>query len=347
MIEDFVTIKDNIKYVYKFLYDKVKGNGYSSLSLNEDYIRILRVYGNSPEVIIPEKINNTNVGIIGAYCFSQSNRLKGAYKEEGRDILCSCGDYPLAELCGDYIEKVFLPDSVHVLESYAFYNCKNMNELYVDKDLREINNDAFMNCKNLTDIYMRAQIKDKTGLKFLLSQLNKGIATHFISDEKNDNFEEIGHFYYPEYTESYEEIGPAHIFAMNVEGEGYRARQCFNDGVVDVEKYDGIFVSAEALESVATLYRMAIGRLSVPVGLKEQSKIIYENFLKKNAPEVLKLICGNKDINSLDFLCNSHILDVEDFRVGIREAVNSGWTVGSAKMLSGRTNKPGSSRYEL
>lgn len=35
--------------------------------------------------------------------------------------------------------------------------------------------------------------------------------------------------FYPEYNGGYDEVGPAHIFALNIEGEGFRMRQCFKE----------------------------------------------------------------------------------------------------------------------
>ena len=46
---------------------------------------------------------------------------------------------------------------------------------------------------------------------------------------------------YPEYTESYDEIAPAHIFGRNITGEGFRARQQFQDGIVQFAGYDAIY----------------------------------------------------------------------------------------------------------
>lgn len=54
--------------------------------------------------------------------------------------------------------------------------------------------------------------------------------------------------FYPEYYENYDEIAPAHIFGRSIEGEGFRARQCFKEGVPDLSQYDTIFPKACAEE---------------------------------------------------------------------------------------------------
>ena len=55
---------------------------------------------------------------------------------------------------------------------------------------------------------------------------------------------------YPEYSESYEEIGPAHIFSLHVEGEGYRARKQFVNGRLDFGGYHRAFLLYKKTEGV-------------------------------------------------------------------------------------------------
>ena len=72
---------------------------------------------------------------------------------------------------------------------------------------------------------------------------------------------------FPEYYESYDEIAPAHVFGRNIEGEGFRARQCVRAGEIDFALYDSIFQKACAEERETTLNRLALNRLCYPVGL--------------------------------------------------------------------------------
>ena len=78
---------------------------------------------------------------------------------------------------------------------------------------------------------------------------------------------------YPEYYERYDTIAPAHIFGLNIEGEGFRARQCFRGDMIDFAAYDAIFGKACAEESVTTLGRMSLDRLMTPVSLSESSRL--------------------------------------------------------------------------
>ena len=82
---------------------------------------------------------------------------------------------------------------------------------------------------------------------------------------------------YPEYYESYDEIGPAHIFELNLTGEGFRARQCFKDGVILLNAYDEIFPQACVEESAEVLIPMAWNRLYAACGCHRRQGQIMRN----------------------------------------------------------------------
>lgn len=50
------------------------------------------------------------------------------------------------------ISSVELPDTLKIIESYAFMNCIKLNKLSVPSSVSRIENQAFENCENLTDI---------------------------------------------------------------------------------------------------------------------------------------------------------------------------------------------------
>lgn len=335
-------IKNNISYEDRFAHN---------IENAKIELKLLRVYGNIPMINLPDSISEENlfpgenikIVSVGKYCFAQNSHLPDRYLKETESI----SDNSLTELAGRYVEYVILPDSVKELESYAFYNCRNLKSITVGKMLTVINNDAFMNCRNLDTVKIRADIKDKTGLKYILSQLNKNIEVLFIQDNKNnygitagDVFTEREHysagFYYPEYTESYEEIGPAHIFAMNVEGEGYRARQCFNEGVIDVAGYDAIFEQALAMENAVTLFMMAVDRLMYPTNLTQVFQKMYSDFIFEKGEEIMELVVKRKDMAVLKFLCAERLVSNDALKAAVRMSVQEGWTAGNIQIIRSR-----------
>ena len=62
--------------------------------------------------------------------------------------------------------------------------------------------DAFMNCRCLHTLILRAHADEATGLPYLLNQLTAELSVEFCGDG-----EKKVRLLYPEYSESYEEIG--------------------------------------------------------------------------------------------------------------------------------------------
>lgn len=212
--------------------------------INEDSIRINKVYSSSPTIEIPECIDGYIVREIGNYCFSKkevdlsnsilSHEIRSSYHE------CSGSD----------VESVRLPSTLKKLGNYAFYNCRMLKEVFLPSSLMSIGSDAFMNCLRLNHIHYDCSIFSVTILKQILTQITWDIEVDFID----------GSIFYPEYNGSYDEVGPAHIFALNIEGEGFRMRQCFKDGKIDFDGYDACFEKLCAEESESCIFHVAILR---------------------------------------------------------------------------------------
>ena len=314
--------------------------------VEKDGLHILRIMGQTSVVYVPQMIDGYEVKVIGEYCFSARNNCKNRTSDgEWEKMENIALDKGMNELCGDYIERVILPDSVQELCSYAFYNCRKLKCIEFGSILNVVNNDAFMNCMGLSVLAVRSRVEEPTGAQYFLKQLNKGIELKFIDDGNT-----CGSFYYSEYTESYEEIGPAHIFHMDLQGEGYRARQLFDNGVVDAAGYDTIFEAAKALESTYTLSKMAAGRLQYPVNLTDNARDMYMEFIKDNIANVLEWVVAERRIDIIEFMVDSNILDESGLDAALKLAGKCDWTMGSAAIIelgSRFAPKLKKSRYEF
>ena len=212
--------------------------------INEDSIRINKVYSSSPTIEIPECIDGCIVREIADYCFS-SKEVNLSDCILNREI---SSNYHVCS--GSDVESVRFPSTLKKLGNYAFYNCRMLKEIYVPSCLMSIGSDAFMNCLRLNHIYYDCSIFSVTILKQILTQITWDIEVDFID----------GSIFYPEYNGSYDEVGPAHIFALNIEGEGFRMRQCFKDGKIDFDGYDACFEKLCAEESESCIFHVAILR---------------------------------------------------------------------------------------
>jgi hypothetical protein len=298
--------------------------------------RVLRVFGASPEVEILECIAGRNVTEIGDYCFAEKSKYTACHiycegiEEAGAEetFWKILRQGKIRELSGTYLRKVVLPGSIVSIGNFCFYQCSFLEQLVVGNSLTGIGSDAFMNCRSLQKITINGSITEPSGLKQILAQRAMETEVSFITGDGTDAM-----LLYPEYSETYDEIGPAHIFELNIEGEGFRARQCFSEGIVDLAKYDGIFLQARAEESVKTLCRMAWFRLYYPAGLREEPKAVYEEYIKENAAKAGEYLVEEKNLELLCFAGEQRYFGEREIAGCIRYAAEQSWTEGAGMLL--------------
>ncbi len=339
------------------------------MKLNGDYIFlwhwneknevcIVRAYGEMPIVLLPEKIAGKPVTEIGAYCFAQTKRLPQAklfisrftdgvenpMREAPSDF--NVEDEYLHELSGKYIEQVVLPDGVRHIGNCAFYNCGKLKELSLSGQVDQIDSDVFMNCIHLQNILLRTGVQEKSGLKQILAQISWNLEVCFL--EKDGQITAV--LFYPEYYEEYDEIGPAHIFKFNLTGEGFRARQCFADGRVLLKQYDEIFPQACVSEPVASLCQMAFDRLYYPVELSEDSKKLYEDYIKRESSVLIQKLLLERKLDQAHFLIKNGYVANHVLEDAIITTTEMEWAEGTASLIRWKAEhvkEEGTDRYSF
>lgn len=303
--------------------------------LENQTLRLHRVFAGTDTVDLPQEIDGMRITVIGAYCFAQRGRLSKELQEEAVQAGLGDGTNPAAgalrPLNGEYLRELRLPDSVRCLETYAFYNCRRLSRLTVGAGLTEVHSDAFMNCRSLHTLAVHGSADAPSGLQFLLNQLTAELMVSFETEDGPPV-----RLLYPEYSESYEEIGPAHIFSLHVEGEGYRARKQFTDGRVDFGGYDGVFEKASNEEQFLTLMKMALNRLEYPQDLSEQARARYERYITEHEREVLVQLVEQQDEETLQLLCGQQLISDEAIQEAVIRAVDTGWLRGAAGIIRWR-----------
>lgn len=300
---------------------------------NDGSLKLCRVFGSLDTLVLPEEAEGKPITVIGAYCFAEKGKLSAELTEElqaaGLGDGTTAPEGLLRPLNGNYLREISLPDRVSCLETYAFYNCRKLERLTAGAALTKINSDAFMNCRALHTLQLRASAAETTGLPFLLNQLTAELCVEFRKGEQV-------RLLYPEYSESYEEIGPAHIFSLHVEGEGYRARKQFTNGILDIRGYDSVFDKACNEEQFVTLMKMALYRLTYPYELSDQAKSRYEAYIKTHETRVLEQLVQARDEENLRMLCAQTLISDEAIQAAVIRAVAEGWTRGVAGIIRWR-----------
>ncbi|MBQ8279285.1 MAG: leucine-rich repeat domain-containing protein [Roseburia sp.] len=268
---------------------------------NDGNVRLLGVAEMPSELTLPEEIEGLPLTEVGPYCFAKNK----------------------------YLERISLPDTITKIDRMAFYNCTGLKELEMGAGLVELGSDAFMNCYNLHRLMLRCGALEKSGVRLILHQMSSDMTVHFIG---NQNRQEAT-ILFPEYYESYDEVTPAHLFGRNIEGEGFRARQFFKDGIFEYGRYDEIFRKACAEESERTLCEMALNRLQYPVGLSESAKEQYEDYVRVHMENICQKAVQSRDLDRLEFLCKNKLAGQSDVENCARLAAEYEWAEGGAYML--------------
>jgi len=267
----------------------------------EGSARLLGVPDMPGDLVLPEEIEGLPLTEVGPYCFAKNK----------------------------YLERVVLPDSVNKIERMAFYNCTGLKELEMGANLMELGGDAFMNCHNLQQLKIHCGALEKSGARFILRQISSDLTVHFLGQEESEKAVVL----FSEYYESYDEVTPAHLFGRNIEGEGFRARQCFKDGVLEYGRYDSIFSKACAEENEKTLCAISMNRLRYPVGLTQEAKVQYENYVKAHLEAICRKAVLDREIELLEFLCKNKLVGQSDLDNCARLAGECEWAEGGAYIL--------------
>ena len=241
------------------------------LPFKNDTARLVRVYGDEPCITLPEALPAPEGGTLtitelGDYCFSEKPRslpradalcryevgpdgtctLVQAF---GRDLTGRHGRYDLNfgegaaapeelhPVCGNFVEEVILPDSLQVIGSCAFYNCRSLRLLTVGSGSLIVGSDVFLNCFALETIRVQAAPGDSTGLFALVNNITEAVRAEF---RPAGAAAPLAALWYPAYWEDIEET-PAHILLHTFSGQGYHYRQCFLNNIFLPAEYDSIF----------------------------------------------------------------------------------------------------------
>ncbi len=290
--------------------------------------RLLRLYGASPQIHVPQQADGCPIVEIAPYCFAAEQKFLPEDVTE-TTVLEPGSAAALQELHTKVIEEIWLPDCVERIGSYAFYNCRKLHTLTIGADTRDIGSDAFMNTLSLRTLSVRCGAGGQSGLRQILAQISSDLEVRLLADTEPEAV-----LLYPEYDESYNEVAPAHLFGRSILGEGFRARQCIRDGRVDFAGYDAVFLQACATEREETLSRMAINRLRYPYGLSARNRQIYRDYVTVRGQKIAQRLVRQRDLDGLAFFYRERLLDGAALFACVREASETEWAQGAAQLLA-------------
>lgn len=297
--------------------------------------QLARVYGESPCIHLPEAVPAPRGGAplpltaLGDYCFSESGRglpapetlCRYAVAEDGTVQLLMAFGQPLGPLpeqetlhpvCGSFLEEVALPDSLRVIGSCAFYNCRKLRLLSAGAGMLTLGSDVFLNCFALETLVVRAAPDQPTGLFALVNNITEHVSALFWP---TDVPEPLAGLWYPAYWEDIEE-SPAHILLHTFSGQGYHYRQCFLENRLRFVEYDAIFPQGHDADDAGIMAMLCFYRLRWPWQLTEAARSEYRAFLSRNTGRVLTRLLRAQDLDAVRALLALEVFDADAFAEG-------------------------------
>lgn len=313
------------------------------IPLQKNTARLTRVYGDAPCAALPASVPGPEGGVLaitelGDYCFSEKPRSLpradtlcryevspdgtcALVQAFGRNLTGRHGRYDLDfgegaaapeelhPVCGNFVEEVILPDSLQVIGSCAFYNCRSLRLLTVGSGGLTVGSDVFLNCFALETLRVQAAPEQPTGLFALVNNITEAVQAQFWPA---DAPAPLAALWYPAYWEDIEET-PAHILLHTFSGQGYHYRQCFLDNKFLPAEYDAIFPQGHDADDAAIMAMLCFGRLRYPWQLTEAAAGHYRAFLAANTDRVFARLLKAQDTDSIRALLALDVLDKAAF----------------------------------
>ena len=344
--------------------------------------RLVRVYGGEPCAVLPGAVPGPEGGEwpiteLGGYCFSEKPRgLPGPEKtcryeqaEDGtlrltrafgREVggrarysfdfdvpAASAQDDDLHPVCGNFLEEVSLPDSLRVVGSCAFYNCRKLRRLSAGAGELTMGSDVFLNCFALEDLIVRAAPEQPTGLFALVGSITEAVRALFWP--VGEASPRAG-LWYPAYWEDIEET-PAHILLHTFSGQGYHYRQCFLENKLLPAEYDAIFPQGHDADDASVMAMLCFDRLRWPWQLSDAARDAYRDFLKTNTGRVLTRLLKAQDTEGIKVLLALDVMDTDAFAEGAALAAKADNAEAAALLADAEHKKraaaPQKKRYDF
>ena len=303
------------------------------LPLSGGTARLVRVYGDAPCLALPAALPGPEgsalpITELGSYAFSEALRTppgEGLLRC-GVDETGSVHPLPLdpgAELhpiAGRFLEEIALPDSLRVIGSCAFYNCRALRRLSAGSGPLTLGSDVFLNCFALEELRLRAEPEQSTGLFALVNNMTGNLRALFWPEEAAQPRAAL---WYPEYWEDIEET-PAHILLHTFSGQGYHYRQCFRDGRLLPGEYDAVFAQGHGGDDPTYMALLCLDRLRYPWQLEEGAAGLYRAFLARQGSVAAECLIRAQDREGLKALLGLGVMDGSALAAASRAAQRAG-----------------------
>ena len=272
-----------------------------------DGICILRCYGSSAQVVIPEKLDGYFVTELSDYAFAE---------EQEKEPENTSG-YPC--ICGEELEELVLPKSIHRLGRYIFYNCTRLHRLSFYSNLTFIGAGAFTGCENLSKLEVH-WLEGRSCLREILQDLKQKVTVDVYQEQASVDDSLLCRLVYPEFFEEAVENTPARIISTQTHGMGIQYRNAFRNTQVIFTEYDKLFETGKYNIDFINIVEMAVARLRFPYELGEQERASYQQWLSDHLQKAVEIILEQEKTEDLRWLAEKFTLQEAQLDLLLEEA---------------------------
>ena len=248
----------------------------------------------------------------------------------GRDtfsVRVTCGgSLPVHD--ADSIRAVTLPKHAMTVGSYAFYNCRSLEELTMTDSVAAFDGGSLMNCLSLHRIRLLAPPGGATCLPKILGETASELDVRFLHGDA------CTPLLFPAYTEELEDLSPAHIFQRRIHGAGYSYRQCFDGAVLNFRQYDRALSELAERHDFPVAARVAVRRLAAPFALSDSAREDYLAVLREHGGPLACALAKQGDSVSLHVLLSLSVLSAADMDAACTAAREAGQTAALSVLLA-------------
>lgn len=260
----------------------------------EHGIRILRCYGTSGCIRIPEQIEGQPVTELAAYAFAKE---MDSEPENSSGLSC---------ICGEHLEELYLPPTIRRLGRYIFYNCIQFRKLSFYSNIAFMGAGAFTGCERLSELEMQEVTEEKSCLREILSDLKQAVQVK-VYQGGQCRYELV----YPEFYEEAEENTPARIINTVTHGMGIQYRNAFRDTRVIFLEYDKLFETGKYNVDLISCIKMSVARLIYSVELEGKAEQAYAVFLTEHLEQAAEVFLKTEEKEKLRWLAETFITTKE------------------------------------
>jgi len=335
-------------------------------TVNGNGIQICRCYGEGGYAQLPESVDGLPVTALADHAFARepSFVLRGVPKAYARmdeaGVWRAVAQPDLQQLkavCAQEVREIILPQHLRMVGNYAFYGCHALTRITVPAGLSNLGSGAFVDCNHVQEVAVMTEGEEENESRYgsgdvwqdrrgadgagplpavrqVLSEISYEVEIRICDRAGRD----LLRIHYPEYYEDSQENTPARIFVMKYEGTGFKYRQCFANGRIDLARYDALFYEASVQEYVPTIMQIALDRLFYPEALSDGAKEAYIGYLLEDPLRLVRWCMPDESSTGekmqtasawdafriMDYLCREERLDRDSLAVFLDGAVRAG-----------------------